>query len=156
MRSSTRVRREPVDADFEKRVRESFDKQGLMATLGATLSRVDPGEVEIEMPIRASVSQQHGFAHAGAVASIADSACGYAAFSLMPQDAGVLAVEFKINLQAPGAGDRLIARAKVIRAGRTLSICQAEVSAVNEGEESVVAIMTATIMNVRNRPGVQG
>jgi uncharacterized protein (TIGR00369 family) len=156
MRSSTRVRREPVDADFEKRVRESFDKQGLMATLGATLSRVDPGEVEIEMPIRASVSQQHGFAHAGAVASIADSACGYAAFSLMPQDAGVLAVEFKINLLAPGAGDRLIARAKVIRAGRTLSICQAEVSAVNEGEESVVAIMTATIMNVRNRPGVQG
>jgi uncharacterized protein (TIGR00369 family) len=156
MRSSTRVRREPVDADFEKRVRESFDKQGLMATLGATLSRVDPGEVEIEMPIRSSVSQQHGFAHAGAVASIADSACGYAAFSLMPQDAGVLAVEFKINLLAPGAGDRLIARAKVIRAGRTLSICQAEVSAVNEGEESVVAIMTATIMNVRNRPGVQG
>ena len=156
MRSSTRVRREPVDADFEKRVRESFDKQGLMATLGATLSRVDPGEVEIEMPIRASVSQQHGFAHAGAVASIADSACGYAAFSLMPQDAGVLAVEFKINLLAPGAGDRLIARAKVIRAGRTLSICQAEVSAVNEGEESVVAIMIATIMNVRNRPGVQG
>ena len=156
MRSSIPVRREPPDPDFEKRVRESFDKQGLMATLGATLSRVDPGEVEIEMPIRASVSQQHGFAHAGAVASIADSACGYAAFSLMPQDAGVLAVEFKINLLAPGAGDRLIARAKVIRAGRTLSICQAEVSAVNEGEESVVAIMIATIMNVRNRPGVQG
>lgn len=156
MRSSIPVRREPPDPDFEKRVRESFDKQGLMATLGATLSRVEPGKVEIEMPIGASVSQQHGFAHAGALASIADSACGYAAFSLMPAGSGVLAVEFKINLLAPGAGDRLIARAKVVRAGRTLSICQAEVSAVNEGEESVVAIMIATIMNVRNRPGVQG
>ena len=146
----------PAAPDFEKRVRESFGKQGLMATLGATLSRVEPGEVEIQMPVGPSVSQQHGFAHAGAVASIADSACGYAAFSLMPVDSGVLAVEFKINLLAPGAGERLIARAKVVRAGRTLSICQAEVSAVNESEEQVVAIMTATIMNVRNRPGVQG
>ena len=146
----------PADPDFGKRVRESFEKQGLMATLGAELTRVEPGEVEIQMPIGPSVSQQHGFAHAGAVASIADSACGYAAFSLMPPDSGVLAVEFKINLLAPGAGERLIARAKVIRPGRTLSICQAEVSAVNENEQRVVAIMTATIMNVRNRPGVQG
>jgi len=145
-----------ADPDFANRVRDSFSRQGLMATLGATLSRVEPGEVEIQMPIGPAVSQQHGFAHAGAVASIADSACGYAAFSLMPADSGVLAVEFKINLLAPGAGDRLIARAKVVRAGRTLSICQAEVSAVNEGEERVVAIMTATIMNVRSRPGVQG
>ncbi|HZJ00465.1 MAG TPA: PaaI family thioesterase [Gemmatimonadaceae bacterium] len=153
MRSSPHV---PADPHFAARVSESFAKQGLMATLGARLTRVEPGEVEIEMPIGASVSQQHGFAHAGAVASIADSACGYAAFSLMPRDSGVLAVEFKINLLAPGAGDKLIARAKVIRAGRTLSICQAEVSAVKEDEERVVAIMTATIMNVRNRPGVQG
>jgi len=153
MRSSPHV---PGDPDFAARVSESFAKQGLMTTLGARLTRVEPGEVEIEMPIGPSVSQQHGFAHAGAVASIADSACGYAAFSLMPQDTGVLAVEFKINLLAPGAGDKLIARAKVIRAGRTLSICQAEVSAVNEDEERVVALMTATIMNVRNRPGVQG
>lgn len=153
MRSKPHV---PADTDFAARVSESFTKQGLMTTLGARLTRVEPGEIEIEMPIGPSVSQQHGFAHAGAVASIADSACGYAAFSLMPQDSGVLAVEFKINLLAPGAGDKLIARAKVIRAGRTLSICQAEVSALNEDEERVVAIMTATIMNVRNRPGVQG
>ena len=127
-----------------------------MATLGARLARIEPGEVDIEMPIDASVSQQHGFAHAGAVASIADSACGYAAFSLMPDDAGVLAVEFKINLLAPAAGELLIARARVVRAGRTLSVCQADVVAVNEGVERSVAMMTATIMTVRDRPGVRG
>lgn len=146
----------PADPEFARRVHESFEKQGLMATLGARLSRVEPGEVDIRMPVGPRVSQQHGFAHAGAVASIADSACGYAAFSLMPADSGVLAVEFKINLLAPGAGDSLIARARVVRSGRTLSICQAEVSAVDGDAERVVAIMTATIMNVRNRPGVQG
>lgn len=142
--------------EFAKRVRDSFERQGLMATLGAKLVRVEPGEVDIEMPIDARVSQQHGFAHAGAVASIADSACGYAAFSLMPEDGGVLAVEFKINLLAPAAGELLIARARVVRAGRTLSVCQADVVAVKEGVERTVAMMTATIMNVRDRPGVQG
>ena len=146
----------PADADFARRVHESFSRQGLMQTIGAKLIRVEPGEIEIEMPIGPGVSQQHGFAHAGAVASIADSACGYAAFSLMPADSGVLAVEFKINLMAPAAGESLIARARVVRAGRTLSICQAEVAAVNGNEERAVAIMTATIMNVRDRPGVQG
>lgn len=146
----------PADPGFATRVHESFSRQGLMATLGAQLIRVEPGEIEIQMPIGPAVSQQHGFAHAGAVASIADSACGYAAFSLMPADSGVLAVEFKINLMAPAAGERLIARARVVRAGRTLSICQADVAAVTGNEERTVAIMTATIMNVRNRPGVQG
>ena len=146
----------PADPDFADRVHESFRRQGLMQTLGAKLTRVEPGEIEIQMPIGPAVSQQHGFAHAGAVASIADSACGYAAFSLMPEDSGVLAVEFKINLMAPAAGETLIARARVVRAGRTLSICQADVAAVSGNEERAVAIMTATIMNVRNRPGVQG
>lgn len=127
-----------------------------MATLGARLLRVAPGEVDIEMPIGPGVSQQHGFAHAGAVAAIADSACGYAAFSLMPADGGVLAVEFKINLMAPAAGESLVARARVIRAGRTLSVCQASVDAITGAEERTVAMMMATIMNVRDRPGVQG
>lgn len=127
-----------------------------MATIGASLERVEPGEVDIRLPIHAGLTQQHGFVHAGAVASIADSACGYAAFSLMPADAGVLAVEFKINLMAPAAGDYLIARGKVIRAGRTLNVCQADVVAFADGQEKTVAMLTATVMTVTGRPGVQG
>lgn len=146
----------PSDPDFEARVRASFDRQAFMATIGATLSRVEPGEIEIRLPIRPNLTQQHGFVHAGAVASIADSACGYAAASLMPADTGVLAVEFKINLMAPAAGEQLIARGRVIRAGRTLSVCQADVVAVSEGVEKPVAILTATIMTVRDRPEVTG
>jgi uncharacterized protein (TIGR00369 family) len=146
----------PVDPDFESRVRDSFERQTYMATLGAYLERVEPGAIDIRLPIRAALSQQHGFVHAGAVASIADSACGYAAFSLMGQDSGVLAVEFKINLMAPAAGEYLVARGKVLRAGRTLTICQADVFAVSGGKETAVALMTATIMNVQGRPGVTG
>lgn len=142
--------------DIDTRIRESFARQGLMSTLGARIMRVAPGEVDIEMPVQPGVSQQHGFVHAGAVAAIADSACGYASASLAPADAGVLAVEFKINLMAPAAGDRLVARGRVIRAGRTLNVCQAEVFAYRDGEERQVALLTATIMTVRDRPGVQG
>jgi uncharacterized protein (TIGR00369 family) len=146
----------PADPDYENRIRESFARQGLMTTLGASLKRIQPGEIEIEMEVSDSVSQQHGFAHAGAVAAIADSACGYAAATLLPADSGVLAVEFKINLMAPAAGPRLIARARVIRSGRTLTVCQAEVQSVSHNEEKTVAMMMATIMNVRDRPGIQG
>ena len=146
----------PVDPDFESRVRESFERQTYMATLGAQLDRVEPGSIDIRLPIRPALSQQHGFVHAGAVASSADSACGYAALSLMGRDSGVLAVEFKINLMAPAAGEYLVARGKVLRAGRTLTICQADVFAVSEGKETAVALMTATIMNVQGRPGVTG
>ncbi len=142
--------------DFATRVRASFERQAFMATLGATLEFVSLGAVEIHLPIQPALTQQHGFAHAGAVASIADSACGYAAFSLMPPDAGVLAVEFKINLMAPATGEKLIARGRVIRAGRTLTVCQADVFGVTDGQERQVAIMTSTIMTVRNRPGVAG
>lgn len=127
-----------------------------MKTLGATLESVEAGFVEIHLPIRPAVTQQHGFVHAGAVASIADSACGYAAFSLMPADAGVLAVEFKINLMAPAKGEKLIARGRVIRAGRTLSVCQADVVAVVEGSEKAVAMLTSTVMTVLGREGVTG
>jgi uncharacterized protein (TIGR00369 family) len=146
----------PQDPDFEVRTRASFKRQELMTTLGATLERVEPGAIEIHLPIHAGITQQHGFVHAGALASIADSACGYAAFSLMPSDAGVLAVEFKINLLAPAAGELLIARARVLRAGRTLSVCQADVVAVEGGVERAVALLTATIMTVRDRPDVRG
>ncbi|MGI9042857.1 MAG: PaaI family thioesterase [Gemmatimonadaceae bacterium] len=146
----------PEDVGFESRVRRSFERQQFMATLGATLERVEPGFVEIQLAVTPALTQQHGFVHAGAVASIADSACGYAALSLMGPDSGVLAVEFKINLMAPAAGNFLIARGRVIRAGRTLSVCQAEVAAVADGVEKDVAILVATIMNVRGRPDVAG
>lgn len=146
----------PLDPDFRKRVRTSFELQQFMKTLGATLETVEAGFVEIHLPISPAVTQQHGFVHAGAVASIADSACGYAAFSLMPADAGVLAVEFKINLMAPAKGDKLIARAHVIRAGRTLSVCQAEVVAVADGAEKTVALLTSTVMTVTGRERVRG
>jgi len=127
-----------------------------MSTLGARVERVAPGEVDILLPIRPGISQQHGFVHAGAIASIADSACGYAALTLLPEDSGVLAVEFKINLMAPGAGETLLARGRVIKSGRTLSVCQADVVALNEGVERNVAVMIATIMNVRGREGLAG
>lgn len=127
-----------------------------MSTLGARVDRVAPGEVDIILPIRAEISQQHGFVHAGAIASIADSACGYAALTLLDSDSGVLAVEFKINLMAPGAGETLVARGRVIKSGRTLSICQADVVALKDGAEQNVAVMIATIMNVRGKEGMAG
>jgi len=106
------------------------------------------------MVIRPELTQQHGFVHAGAVAAIGDSACGYAALSLMPADTGVLAVEYKINLMAPAVGEILIARGRVVRSGRTLSVCQAEMVAVAAGTERTVALLVSTVMTVRDRPGV--
>jgi uncharacterized protein (TIGR00369 family) len=145
-----------VDPDFANRTRASFERQAFMKTIGATLEQVEPGFVEIHLPINPAITQQHGFVHAGAVASIADSACGYAAFTLMPADAGVLAVEFKINLMAPAKGELLIARGRVLRSGRTLSVCQAEVVALSEDGEKTVALLTSTVMTVRDREGVRG
>lgn len=145
---------EPRDPGFAARVRGSFAKQGLMATLGARLARVALGEVEIELPLSPAIAQQHGFAHAGAVAAVADSAAGYAALSLMPPGAGVLTAEFKINLVAPAAGDVLLARGRVIKAGRTLTLAQAEVLARQGDREKLVALLTATVMTVEGRDGV--
>jgi uncharacterized protein (TIGR00369 family) len=138
----------------EQRVRSSFDKQGLMATLGATLNSVAPGKVEIALVPAPAISQQHGFVHAGAVSAIADSAAGYAALSVMPADAGVLTTEFKINLLAPAAGDRIVARGRVVKAGRTLTLSQAEVFAVTGGQEKLIALLTATLMTVKGRDGI--
>ena len=144
----------PKDPDFEARVQASFARQGLMATLGASLIRVAPGLVEIALPTSTAVSQQHGFVHAGALASIADSAAGYAALTLMPPGAGVLTTEFKINLLAPGIGERIMARGKVIKGGRTLTLAQTDVFAVHEGQEKHIALLTATLMAVEARDGV--
>ncbi len=144
----------PKDPDYAARVQASFARQGLMATLGASLIRVSPGLVEISLPTSAAVSQQHGFVHAGALASIADSAAGYAALTLMPPDAGVLTTEFKINLLAPGIGERITARGKVVKAGRTLTLAQTDVFATHEGQEKHIALLTATLMTVQGRGGV--
>ncbi|HTK69438.1 MAG TPA: PaaI family thioesterase [Candidatus Eisenbacteria bacterium] len=147
---------EARNPDFERTVRESFSKQRIMATLGASLERVGAGEAEIHLPSRADLTQQHGFMHAGIVATILDSACGYAAFSLMSAGSGVLSVEFKINLLAPARGDLLIARARVLRAGRTITACHAEGHMRTEGETVLVAAMQATIMTIEGRAEVTG
>jgi uncharacterized protein (TIGR00369 family) len=140
--------------DCEQRVRSSFAKQGLMATLGATLERIVPGTVEIALRPTAGISQQHGFAHAGAVSAIADTAAGYAALTLMPAGAGVLTTEFKINLLAPAKGDRIVAIGKVVKSGRTLTLAQAEVFAETGGQSKLIALLTATLMAVEGRDGV--
>jgi uncharacterized protein (TIGR00369 family) len=146
---------QPQDPDFEARVRASFQRQQVMATLGARLTRVAPGETDVELSFRSDLTQQHGFLHAGIVTTILDSACGYAAFSLMPADAAVLSIEFKTNLLAPARGELLVARARVVRAGRTITVCQADGVMVDGGREVHVATMTATMMTVLGR-GVAG
>jgi len=139
----------PKDPQFESRVRASFEKQTFMATLGATLARVEPGEVTIDLPVREALSQQHGSVHAGAIASVLDSAAGYAALSLMPPGAAVLSVEFKLNLLEPAVGQRIEARARVVRSGRTLSACTAEAWAIDaKGNERLVALLQGTMMSL--------
>jgi uncharacterized protein (TIGR00369 family) len=139
---------------YEARVRASFAKQGLMSTLGATLCSVAPGLVEIAIRPSPAISQQHGFVHAGAVSAIADTAAGYAALTLMPPDRGVLTTEFKINLLAPALGDRILARGRVVKSGRTLTLAQTEVFAENGGQEKLIALLTATLMSIEGREGV--
>ena len=146
----------PQDDNYELRVRESFSRQKLMQTIGATLTKVMPGEVEISLQFQVNLTQQHGFIHAGIVATLADTACGYAAFSLMATDAAVLTVEYKINLLSPAAGDSLIALGKVTKPGRTLTVCSGDVFAVKEGDKKLVATMLATMMSIRDRDGLVG
>ena len=139
---------------YEARVRASFAKQGLMSTLGATLCSVAPGSVEIEILPGPAISQQHGFVHAGAVSAIADTAAGYAALSLMPPERGVLTTEFKINLIAPALGDRILARGRVVKSGRTLTVAQTEVYSETGGQQKLIALLTATLMSIEKRQGV--
>ena len=131
---------------MEKRVRDSFERQGLMHHLGAFIAHVAPGVVHIHMPYRPELTQQHGFFHAGSTSAIADSAGGYAGFTLFPADSSVLTVEFKVNLVAPAQGDYLEAIGKVARSGRTLTICQLEVFGVKGEERTLVAIGQQTLM----------
>lgn len=146
----------PLNPDYEVRLRDSFKSQAVMRTLGAELGEVRPGETSVILPFREDLCQQHGFLHAGIVTTIVDNACAGAALSLMPPEAGVLSVEFKINLLAPAKGERFVARGWVVKPGRTIMVCQGEVTAIDGGQEKPVATMLATMMVVTGRPGIVG
>jgi uncharacterized protein (TIGR00369 family) len=134
---------------FESKVRESFARQQFMATVGAELVRVAPGEVDIQLRPDSRLTQQHGYLHAGVVTAVVDSACGYAALTLMEEAAEVLTVELKVNLVAPATGERLLARGRVLRSGKTLTVCSGEALAVADGTETLVATLLTTMMTVR-------
>jgi uncharacterized protein (TIGR00369 family) len=146
---------QPKDANFADRVRASFARQPAMQTLGVAIGRLAPGEIELTMPYEQAYTQQHGFMHAGIITTALDSACGYAAFSLMPADAAVLTVEFKTNLLAPAKGNRFLFRAHVVKPGRTLTVCEAQALAVENGsDERLIASMTGTLMALFERPNI--
>jgi uncharacterized protein (TIGR00369 family) len=145
------------DGQSERRVRESFDRQQLMRTLGAELASVQHGEVRIRLRASPHISQQHGFVHAGAIAAIADSACGYACLTQMPVGAAVLSVEFKINLMAPAVGESFLAVARTLRVGKTIAVATAEVLAESgDGATKCIAVMQATMMRVEAQAGQSG
>ena len=139
---------EPKDPEFKSRVSRSFDEQSVMTTIGAALAEVEPGRVVIELPYRPDLTQQDGFIHAGISSTIMDSACGYAAFSLMPAEARVLTIEFKINLLAPAAGDLFRAVGRVRKPGRSVFVAESELYARSDGADKLVATMHGTLMAV--------
>lgn len=138
---------EPANPDFAEEVRLSFARQAIMQSIGAELGRIEPGFVEIRLPYRSDLTQQHSYLHAGIVTTIADSACGYAAFSLMPRNSEVLSVEFKVNLLRPAKGDLFLAQATVIKAGKTLTVVRADVfSVAQDSKKQLVATMMGTMI----------
>src|SRR5438552_13584780 len=143
----------PADPDFAARVRGSFARQRVMEFIGARMTTVEPGLVEIELPYRTELTQQHGFFHAGITGTIADSAGGYAGYTLFPADSSVLTVEYKMNLLAAGIGESFIATGRVIKAGRTLCIVQGEVHAARDGDRTLCAVMQQTLIVLAGRPG---
>lgn len=142
----------PKTPDFAARVRDNFARQKALALLGAELAHVAPGEADIEVPYRRDLAQQHGYFHGGVVGMVADGAAGCAAFSLIPADSSVLSVEYKINFMAPADGERLIARGRVLKPGRTLCICQVDVAVIRGGVERPCATMLQTVMAVAGKP----
>jgi len=139
-----------LDPSFKEKIRQSFARQSVMKLIGAELTLVDAGVIEITLPYRSELTQQHGYVHAGIITTIADSACGYAAYTLMPAGAEVLSVEFKINLLRPAKGEMFLARADVIKPGRTLTVVRADVfTLLAQGTRELIATMQATIMCLR-------
>jgi len=147
----------PADPHYAQRTRDSYARQPAMTTLGATLETVEPGRVVIAMAHRTELTQQHGFIHAGMLSAALDSACGYAAFSLMPADAAVLTIEFKINLLAPARGPLFRFEGVVVKAGRTISVVEGRAFQHESGgaDEKLIATMNATVMTVRGRDGLK-
>ena len=138
---------QPRNPAFAEEIRRSFAKQTIMGLIGAELTRVEPGIIEITLPYRADLTQQHGYLHAGIVTTIADSACGYAAYTLMPPNSEVLSVEFKVNLLRPAKGDRFLASAEVVKSGKTLTVVRADVFALNKtGARELIATMLGTMI----------
>ena len=143
---------EPMNPAYAERIRDSFGRQKIMGLLGAKLVRVAPGECEIQLPFKPELTQQHGYFHGGIIGTIADSAGGYAAFSLMPLDSSVLTVEYKMNLLAPGDGNLLIARGRVLKPGRTLVVTQVDVFVKKDDRETHCATLLQTLMTMHGRP----
>jgi uncharacterized protein (TIGR00369 family) len=146
---------EPQDPGFAERVRASFGRQAAMATIGASLARVEAGEVEVQLPWAAHLTQQHGFLHGGIVSAALDSACGYAGSTLMPADVGVLSIEFKINFVAPAKGERFRMVGTVVKPGRTISVVEGRAYALEGGRKKLVASMSTTLMTVAGRDDVK-
>jgi uncharacterized protein (TIGR00369 family) len=135
------------NTNFAEEIKQSFAKQTIMELIGAKLTRVEPGIIEIVLPYRADLAQQHGYLHAGIVTTIADSACGYAAYSLMPPNSEVLSVEFKVNLLLPAKGEMFLASAEIVKSGKTLTVVRADVFSLGqEGERTLIATMLGTMM----------
>jgi len=141
----------PKDPNYAARVRSSFERQRVMMWIGATLTHLAPGQCEITLPHKPEFTQQHGYIHGGIIGTLGDSAAGYAGYTLMPHDASVLTVEYKMNIMAPGDGERLIARGEVIRAGRSLVIARADVFAVKAGRETLCATLLQTLMTMHGK-----
>jgi len=144
----------PKDPLFKTRVQNSLGRQEVMRTLGIEIVLLEAGEITLTMPYAAEYTQQHGFVHAGIIATGLDNACGGAAFSLMPEDAAILTVEFKLNLLAPARGDRFVFRGKVVKPGRTITVCEAQAFAARGSEERLIATMSGTLMALFDRAGI--
>jgi len=144
-----------LDPQTERRCRDSFQRQQAMTTIGASVLSVAAGETELAMPFSERLTQQHGFIHAGIITMLCDTACGFAALSLMPADAAVLTTEFKVNLLSPAKGERFIAKGRVVRSGKTLTVCLGEVFAEEGGKRKQVALMTASMMAVNTSSGLR-
>ena len=140
-----------IDTDLEARVRTSFERQQVMRLLNAQLQNILPGEVQIKFPYQLCLTQQNGYIHAGIITTILDSACGFAAFTMMPLNRSVLSIEFKVNLLSPAVGESFIGIGKVIKAGRTITVCSGELPSMESGNKKLVAIMQASMITVEKR-----
>jgi len=145
----------PSNPEYKEKLIESFNRQGIMKTINASIIAVRPGEIELEFPYQSNLTQQHGFIHAGIVSTVLDTACGYAAFTLMPENAAVLSIEFKVNFLSPAKGERFRAVGKVRKPGRNITVTEGELFSHIEDEQKLVATMVGTMMSVYGREDIK-